>query len=394
MTSTEKVFSQRDRPLGRTRESYSNDHSHRPSTPYPSNIFVNSDGGVHFNDSPTTTDHVISEKLRGVNSYRHREDSQSFTSRTRTQAEVLIRAAPCSMNPTLHAIEQSTTSRQATPSTVDLFRPASNRPLVQSYVDATDKANRCLNQSQHIGLLPCETLFPQSGMSTNNRMTTSPASSNPKSEASFEAPSTPSRWNPTSHLEVIQGPLRAASDGKLVEEQTGDIIHLDTPDHEAQKHYLENDIHASTRRFAIPEMKNGATALDDPRARKPIARVLKNWWTGSSRPPHDKAHEIFMVGDKEPNKAKVEEMVELRRYEGGANIRYTMIKIMKRFWGEKLAEEFGRDWAEKADVDPVVMEFMENYVIESFEGKAKMRDGKDGGDKGGLDSAKKSGWLW
>ncbi|KAJ4348850.1 uncharacterized protein N0V89_010229 [Didymosphaeria variabile] len=215
---------------------------------------------------------------------------------------------------------------------------------------------------------------------------------NPDSKSAAPA----SAWSMTSKVEETSGPIRAASDGKIFEEQTGDIIHLDIPDDEAQQYYAEFDGHADIRKYAIPELKNGATAAEDPRARKPITRVIKNWWTGSSRAPRNKPQWIFQVADVKPTTHILNEMVQTRRHQGGADVRRTMIKIMKRFWNAHLVQEFGHDWASKADERDEQMKEMEDFLIElgDVSDRKKVQHDEEGAEGSERPAPNKKGWLW
>ncbi|KAF1966456.1 hypothetical protein BU23DRAFT_574072 [Bimuria novae-zelandiae CBS 107.79] len=196
-------------------------------------------------------------------------------------------------------------------------------------------------------------------------------------------------WKMKSEIEAKDGVLRTTSDGPLggniIEESTGDIVELNSPDDAAQKYYEETDKNASTRRINAPEAKNGGTLQDDPRARKPIGRVLKNWWTGSSRPPPDEPMKIFQVGHKKPGKANLEEMIDVRRHQGDANVRYTVQKIFKRFWAAEMVKEFGEDWVNKADANDVFMRKVENFVIGLAVDKTKTEDQEEASEAPAVD---------
>jgi hypothetical protein len=209
-----------------------------------------------------------------------------------------------------------------------------------------------------------------------------------------------SGWSMASQVEETQGLLRAASDGRIIEEDTGDLVHLDVPDDEAQQYYTEVNEHAASRRYYIPEVKNGSTALDNSRTRKPITRVLKNWITGSSRPPSDKPHWVFgNARYGKPGKVMLGSMIETRRHQGGADVRHTMIKIMKSFWNKELTESFGREWAKKANDEDEVMVQMEDFVMGLVVSNPKQpeernREAEESAAKATPEASKKRGWFW
>ena len=95
----------------------------------------------------------------------------------------------------------------------------------------------------------------------------------------------------SSKLDATQGALRTASDGNLVSETTGDYIVLTTPPHDQEDREIAQQKSKKTSKgpaiIGLPEAKNGATALDDPCARKPFLKILRNRFSGSSRPPVD-----------------------------------------------------------------------------------------------------------
>ncbi|KAI1522384.1 Atrophin-1 multi-domain protein, partial [Pyrenophora tritici-repentis] len=90
-------------------------------------------------------------------------------------------------------------------------------------------------------------------------------------------------------LDTTRGPLRTTSDGNLIAEVSGDWLVLATPPHSADDRELAllKKPQPATKlpTLWMPECKNGATAFDNPRTRKPLARLLRNKWTGSDRPP-------------------------------------------------------------------------------------------------------------
>ncbi|KAL1602327.1 hypothetical protein SLS60_005742 [Paraconiothyrium brasiliense] len=370
---------------------------------------VSSCNAVYQGDQHWFTDGVIGENH---GKYQDCEDGEYFTSLARTHgfvapvAHVNIRTAPhmrhsaswyysldppralstveqigqdsyksaaCIINSPYHA---NTLSTQHSPPALYLSRSTPEGP--------TSMSTPAESSEQNIGVF----------LTDGNTVA---FDTNPGSKSVSRPPPV---WKMTSQVEETSGLLRAASDGKILEEQTGDIVHLDIPDDEAQQYYAEVNSHAIARKYAIPELKNGATANEDPRARKPIARVIKNWWTGSSRPPRDKPQWIFQVGDVKPTMHILNEMIQTRRHQGGANVRYTMIKIMKRFWNLYLVQEFGHDWASKADDREDNMREMEDFVMElgdvSDRKKVQNDDEEDAGgsERPAALAPSKKGWLW
>lgn len=153
-----------------------------------------------------------------------------------------------------------------------------------------------------------------------------------------------------------------------------------------------------------PEAKNGGTGADDPRARKPVSRVIKNWMTGSNRLPQDEPLKIFQVGDREPGRVNFEEMIKTRRHHGGTDTRYTMQKIIKRFWGADVAKHFGEAWVDKTDSHELYMRELEDFVLTLTVDRSKPENQEEAletsqtADIAAGDSQKKSksgnSWWW
>lgn len=216
-------------------------------------------------------------------------------------------------------------------------------------------------------------------------------------------------WKTSSRVEEENGILRLDSDGKIVEEDTGDLVHLDIPDDEAQQYYAEVDPHALSRRFAIPENKNGATGLDNPRARKPVMRVVKNWLTGSSKAPVQEPQWVFstalrgwsvMNPGRKPGKMMFGEMVKTRRHEGGAQVRGLMVQVLKLWFEEDVQKKFGGDWAKKAGEDDSFLGKVEDYVMKVVDDTPKIDEEDDEEEDAAVpaeavpEEPKKRGWIW
>lgn len=251
-------------------------------------------------------------------------------------------------------------------------------------------------------------------MSTTTNPSSQESGANQEDISSITSAATPNNraWKMTSGLDETNGPLRVVSDGKIVEGDTGDLVHLDIPDDEAQQYYTEVNPYALSRRLAIPEAKNGATGLDDPRSRKPISRVVKNWLTGSSRPPAEELQWVFGTALKrwppwdsgrKPGKIMLGNMVETRRHEGGAQVRETMVQVLKKWHDGELKKAFGHDWASKAGENDKFLVQVEDFSAALVDDKAKVdeeeEDGMDEYDAGVLvdpvpEAPKKRGWLW
>ncbi|KAF2243501.1 hypothetical protein BU26DRAFT_466178 [Trematosphaeria pertusa] len=160
----------------------------------------------------------------------------------------------------------------------------------------------------------------------------------------------------TSALDKTRGPLRTTSDGNLIAEDTGDWLLLDTPPHDAEDRVdLAAKANTARRRssangpvIGMPEAKNGATGLDDPRRRKPVARVLRNRITGSDRlPPPGLGKEENGV----PSLEELREVIRERRRDMDERVEKSVLRGIARHLGPVVEREFGEGWAERARGD-------------------------------------------
>jgi len=153
----------------------------------------------------------------------------------------------------------------------------------------------------------------------------------------------------TSLLDSTHGPLRTTSDGNLVEEESGDWLVLATPPHSRSDRDLaiEKCSRADAEKLpaiGLPESKNGATGLDDPRARKSLVRLLKNKWTGSDRLP------VEVKKNEEENKQAEAGPVAARALDGERERRTdrALFAAVRNVHDEEMREEMGKFWYERA----------------------------------------------
>jgi hypothetical protein len=151
-----------------------------------------------------------------------------------------------------------------------------------------------------------------------------------------------------SRLDVTHGALRTTSDGNLLDEDTGDWLILDTPPHSQEDRDIAAQKDKSVGKgpvISLPEAKNGATGLDNPRARKPLARLLWNKLTGSDRAPQEEAEDVVVVAKRRLK----DEMVEVRKMEGKMDMRM-LVQIQNHF-ALDVGPSLGGDWFEHALVE-------------------------------------------
>lgn len=143
----------------------------------------------------------------------------------------------------------------------------------------------------------------------------------------------------SSKLDQTQGALRTTSDGNLVDEDTGDWLVLDTPAHEPEI------TSSKGRTISLPESKNGATGLDNPRTRKSLVRLLRNKILGSDcLQPEEEDPEIVT------RKKLLEDVGQIRE---GASARVDMRLLceVQKVYGDKMGQDLGGDWFEHALID-------------------------------------------
>ncbi|KAF2269039.1 hypothetical protein CC78DRAFT_540474 [Lojkania enalia] len=131
------------------------------------------------------------------------------------------------------------------------------------------------------------------------------------------APNVPYNIRDISELELIHEPLSAKSDGKSVCEATSDCVELDIFRDAARPGILVSDPSNMQRPpiGTVAEAKNGATAYDGPRKRKPIARVIKSFIISNHLPKEDNCDSYLK--ELTPEDASVITMIDGRSGEVG-----------------------------------------------------------------------------
>lgn len=326
------------------------------------------------------------------------EPDHSFTPRTQA-ASVAVSVTPGTNHPSPFTLKPSSTSQPAHASTTNQIGVPANDPLTTNTNATSSLDTAAASQVPALSKETAHTPLTTRNMAQDGNTTDVPSELHPQHRL----------WTIKSKVEENEGILRTTSDGHLggrvIEEETGSIIALNKPDDADQKHYAETNKLAPVKRINAPESKNGGRGDDDPRARKPIHRVLKNWMTGSNRPPPEEPLQIFQVGDNEPSKANFEEMIKTRRHQGGAEVRFIMQKIIKQFWGAEVAKRFGEDWVDRTDADDQQMQELEDFVltltVDNPMTKADDRDRKNaealqfgGAQSEDYPKKEKSSWWW
>lgn len=141
----------------------------------------------------------------------------------------------------------------------------------------------------------------------------------------------------SSKLDELQGPLRTTSDGNLIDEDTGDWLILDTPPHDDGDKEMEKKKGPA---IGLPESKNGATGLDNPRARKPLMRLLRNRFSGSDRLP------VEQEGPEVVAKRKFNEQLKEAREQKGDKVDMNILTEIQKHYGSQIGQSLGGDWFE------------------------------------------------
>lgn len=125
----------------------------------------------------------------------------------------------------------------------------------------------------------------------------------------------------------------ATSSAHRSDDDDGDWFILDAPQSRHSLRYPDPGPF-----LAMPEAKNGATALDDPRVPKPITRVIKNRLTGSHRPP------------KGLPPGLTESIVRWDNSRDVAAGRRILASV-RSYWGDFVERTVGEGWMERASLD-------------------------------------------
>ncbi|KAH5116312.1 hypothetical protein HBH71_121140 [Parastagonospora nodorum] len=166
----------------------------------------------------------------------------------------------------------------------------------------------------------------------------------------------------SSKLDHEKGPLRTTTDGDLKEDGTGDWLVLDTPPHdmEDRKALRKSDKKVTNSPvIGLPEAKNGATGLDDPRARKPIMRYLRNKFYGFDRAPVAKGENPDVVARRELRSR----LTDIRGRNAVEADMMVLGKIREQY-PLQLCQSFGGDWLEHSMEDEKFWRSVLDKVLE------------------------------
>lgn len=148
----------------------------------------------------------------------------------------------------------------------------------------------------------------------------------------------------SSKLDETRGPLRTTADGNLIDEDTGDWLILDTPPHDDENKDAGKG-KAPGPAIGLPESKNGATGLDNPRARKPLMRLLRNRFSGSDRLPVEQENAEVMA--KRKFHAEMKEV----REKNGKKVDLNILVQIQKHYAPQIGQILGGDWFEHALMD-------------------------------------------
>lgn len=148
----------------------------------------------------------------------------------------------------------------------------------------------------------------------------------------------------SSKLDATHGALRTTSDGNLVDEDTGDWLLIDTPPHDQEDREMTMQIDKKIAKgpaISLPEAKNGATGLNNPRTRKPFMRLLRNKILGSDRPAQE--FEDPAVLAKRILRSEI-----LARQDEKEGIDMRILEKTRMCYDKEMSERLGTDWFEHA----------------------------------------------
>ncbi|KAH7411929.1 hypothetical protein DE146DRAFT_751076 [Phaeosphaeria sp. MPI-PUGE-AT-0046c] len=148
----------------------------------------------------------------------------------------------------------------------------------------------------------------------------------------------------SSQLDETRGPLRTTADGNLLNEDTGDWLLLDTPPHDD----IDQDMNKARPKgpaISLPESKNGATGLDNPRARKPLMRLLRNKLSGSDRLPAD------CEDAEDLTRRKLRAEMDEARKKDENKVQMKILMEIQKHYGLQIGQYVGKDWFEHALID-------------------------------------------
>lgn len=148
----------------------------------------------------------------------------------------------------------------------------------------------------------------------------------------------------SSKLDQTRGPLGTTTDGNLIDEDTGDWLVLDTPPHDDEDKDAKK-ARAQGPAIGLPESKNGATGLDNPRARKSLMRLLRNRVSGSDRLPL-KREDAEGIARRE-----LRTLMEEVREKNEEKVDMNILTEIQKHYGLQMGQSLGGDWFEHALID-------------------------------------------
>lgn len=165
----------------------------------------------------------------------------------------------------------------------------------------------------------------------------------------------------SSLLDESRGPLRTTADGNLIKEDSGDWLLLDTPPYDLEDRQLASkDTTKATKTPAIglPESKNGATGFDDPRARKPLARLIKNKWTGSDR-LFARDPEMASLSRPQVQRKAKDALASL-----GEKANLELLDEIRHVFGKEMIQFMGDNWYRHVQIDIAYWDEMLQAITE------------------------------
>ncbi|KAH8726120.1 hypothetical protein GQ44DRAFT_759126 [Phaeosphaeriaceae sp. PMI808] len=156
----------------------------------------------------------------------------------------------------------------------------------------------------------------------------------------------------SSVLDHTKGPLRTTADGNLIQEESGDWLVLEEPPHNLEDRIiaLKKDKGAAKGpakgpAIGLPESKNGANGLDNPRTSAPMARILRNRLSKSIRKLDDKAKLDLLA------KKKLRSEIIIQQYQPIGTTDLKVLEKIRENYGLRISQCLGGDWFKRSLLD-------------------------------------------
>jgi hypothetical protein len=139
----------------------------------------------------------------------------------------------------------------------------------------------------------------------------------------------------SSKLDQLRGSLRTATDGNLLNGDTGDWLLLNTPPHHTETRLQSN---RKSPAISLPEAQNGA--------RTSFSRLLRNKVFSSSHSTSTVKTNLEMLA-----KTKLHTEIRQSREKGDAKVDMQVLEEVSKYYGLQIGQRLSGDWFEHVLVD-------------------------------------------